>query len=753
MKLQKVLSVILALSAVVTCFSGCSSDEKETRKKNPFDTKAVSSVIDDKFIAENDNFKLEINDTTMGVSLTDKNTGQVYGTNPVNDGDTEYNEILGTYKPRNPQVESVLFIKYLDTEKNVTSDMISYTAAIKNGRTVFEKFENGIKINYYFDDAEIMVPVTYTLTETGIELSVNPNEIQENKNMLITVSLVPMFCSVKNKKDGYLLYPSGSGALVYAKEISSPGETYTDEVYGIDASKEIWDKSSTNKAIRLPVFGAKFDNQAVFGIIEQGAESSLLDMKVGSKMIGYSSVYVTYQVRGFTPHIKELYNNRYVKNDVFSTNMISTPLKVSYNLLKDEEANYSTMAKIYRDYLDKTVGKAENVTPSTLDVTMVGGAMIDESFLGIPYKTILETTTLSDVQKIVNDLNKKGVKITNLNLAGFTVNGIDSNMLGGGFEIDSALGEAEQLATIKKNCLKNKTNLFVDLDIVGFNEDGNGFDTYFDAATRANKKVAKIYSFDIAIWGRNTENAYSLLARDRIADAAKEAIAAVKDWKSGGIALSTLTSLTYSDYSDKENSQYYSKANMGNQVSSVIKDAKKNNLLVLSSDANAYAAAASNVVLNVPTNSTGAYIFDEDIPFYAMVMRGRTAISGDSLNLATSSDLQLLRSVESGAGLSYTLINNYSTRLIDVNSTVFYNSLYSDLSKQIVANYNKVSSLYEKIGNSVIVSHTILDSEKGLRETVYENGVKVLVNYGSEDVETELGVVKAKSFLVGEAKA
>lgn len=753
MKLQKVLSVILALSAVVTCFAGCSSDEKETRKKNPFDTKAVSSVIDDKFIAENDNFKLEINDTTMGVSLTDKKTGQVYGTNPVNDGDTEYNEILGTYKPRNPQVESVLFIKYLDTEKNVTSDMISYTAAIKNGRTVFEKFENGIKINYYFDDAEIMVPVTYTLTGTGVELSVNPDEIQENKNMLITVSLAPMFCSVKNKKDGYLLYPSGSGSLVYAKEISSPGETYSDEVYGADASKEVWDKTSTNKAIRLPVFGAKFDNQAVFGIIEQGAESSLLDMKVGSKMIGYSAVYVTYQVRGFTPHIKELYNNRYVKNDVFSTNMISTPLKVSYNLLKDEEANYSTMAKIYRDYLDKTVGKAENVTPSTLDVTMVGGAMIDESFLGIPYKTILETTTLSDVQKIVNDLNKKGVKITNLNLAGFTVNGIDSNMLGGGFEIDSALGEAEQLATIKKNCSKNKINLFVDLDIVGFNEDGNGFDTYFDAATRANKKVAKIYSFDIAIWGRNTEDSYSLLARDRIADAAKEAIAAVKDWKNGGIALSTLTSLTYSDYSDKENSQYYAKSNMGNQVSSIIKDAKKNNLLVLSSDANAYAAAASNVVLNVPTNSTGAYIFDEDVPFYAMVMRGRTAISGDSLNLATSSDLQLLRSVESGAGLSYTLINNYSTRLIDVNSTVFYNSLYSDLSKQIVANYNKVSSLYEKIGNSVIVSHTILDSEKGLRETVYENGVKVFVNYGSEDVETELGVVKAKSFLVGEAKA
>ncbi len=749
MKLQKGLSIICMAAVVITAFAGCSKDKNEI-KKNSFNTEVSSSVIDDKFIAENENFKLELNDVSMGVILTDKKTGMVYGTNPIEEGGIKYDE-LGMPIKRHPQLESVLFIKYLDTQKNTTSDMISYTAAVSNGRTVFEKVENGIKIEYYFDDAEIMVPITYTLNEKGVALTINPDEIQENDNMLITASLAPMFCSVNNTDDGYLLYPSGSGALVYAKEISAPGETYSEEVYGTDISKEVWDKTSTGNSIRLPVFGAKFGEQAVFAIIEQGAESSLIDMKVGATSIGYSAAYVTYQLRGFTANIKELYNNRYYKGDVYADNMTSTPLKVCYYPLSDEDANYNGMAKVYRDYLNETVGKAENTEPSILDITMVGGAMIDKSFLGVPYQTLYKTTTLSDAKSIFNDLKEKGIKVTNLNLSGFTQNGVDSNKLGGGFKIDSKLGKVSQLTALNSLCTDNGTNLFFDFDVIGFNKSGNGYNNYFDAAVRANKKVAKLYNFDIAVWGRDSENAYSILARDRLIDATNDAIKAVTKWNSTGIAFSTLSSTAYSDYTDKQNTEFYSKGGMAKQVAEIYSNANKNKLSVLSSDANAYAAVLSSVILNAPTSSTKAYIFDEDIPFYSMVMRGRAAISGDSLNLAISSDLQLLRSVESGAGIAYTLTNDYSTQLLDCKKTVFYNSLYNDLAKEIEANYKKVSALYEKIGNSEIASHTIL--ENGLRETVYANGVRVYVNYLDKDVETDFGTVKAESFLVGEEKA
>ena len=449
MNLQKCLSAVCVFALMASVLSGCGAS-KEKVKNNSFDTEAVSNSFKEEIIAENNNFSLGFNSVSKGVTLTDKVTGKIYGTNPLEEGGIQYDE-LGMPIKRHPQLESVLFIKFLDTVKNTTGEAISYTSAVKNGRTIFEKTENGIKINYYFDDAEIMVPVTYTLREKGIAISINPKEIQENSKMLISVSVAPFFCSAKNTdENGYLLYPSGSGALIYPKEISQPGESYSAEVYGVDAAKEVWDKVATEKAIRLPVLGAKFGNQAVFGIIEDGAESSLLDLKVGSTSIGYSSVYVTYQLRGFTANIKELYNNRFYKGDVYSDNMIESPLTVCYYPLEGEKADYSGMAEIYRNYLDETNGKKETEKISTVDISLVGGAMIHKSFVGIPYKTLFATTTVEDAAKIVSELKNEGVKVSNLTLLGFGENGINSDKLGGGFKLDGKLGNAKELKSLQK---------------------------------------------------------------------------------------------------------------------------------------------------------------------------------------------------------------------------------------------------------------------------------------------------------------
>lgn len=746
MKLKRCLSAACVLLLVISLLAGCGTD-KNTVKKNSFDTDALSSKVEETFIAENDNFILNLNEITMGVTLTDKATGKIYGTNPIDEGGIQYDE-LGMPIKRHPQLESVLFIKYLDTESNTTSEMISYTAAINGGRTVFEKIKNGVKVKYYFDDAKIMIPVTYTLREKGVALTINSDEIQEEDKMLLSASLAPFFCSVDNtEKDGYLLYPSGSGALIYPKELSQPGESYSAEVYGVDASKEVWDKVTTEKAIKLPVLGAKFGEQAVFGIIEEGAESSLLDLKVGATSIGYSSVYVTYQFRGYTANIKELYNNRYYKGEVYSDDMVDAPLTVCYYPLVNENANYSGMAELYREYLNSTAGKGESEKSSTLDINVVGGTMIQKSFVGIPYETLFTTATVEDAANILKELKNEGIEVSNLTLMGFGENGINSDKLGGGFKLDSKLGKVKDLKSLQKDCTDLGTGLFFDFDIVGFTKTANGYNSYFDAATRANKKVAKLYNFDVAVLGRDTENAYSILSRERLNDAAADVYKTASNWGIDGIGMSTASSIAYSDYSDKKNSKYYAKAGISSQVADIYCQSK--GIKKMSNDANIYAAAYSDLVLNIPTFSTKANLFDVDIPFYAMALRGRTAISGDSLNLSQDADIQLLRSIESGAGIAYTLTNAYSTKLLDSTSTVFYNSLYSDLKDDIKENYKKVSNFYEKIGNSTIKFHRVY--ENGLRETVFQNGVKVFVNYSEADVTFEAGVVPAKSFLVWEA--
>ena len=337
---KKYLSSVCAVALTVALLCGCGGSGV-SQKRLSYDKEKLSTDISDELIAQNENYRLEINRTSLGVSLTDLKTGKVYGTNPVNSGGEQFDE-FGMPIKRHPQIESVLFIEYLDTQKNTTSKLISYSAAVQNGRTVLEKTDNGVKVEYYFDDAEIMIPITYTLRENGLSVTLDPKGIEEGSNMLISVSVAPFFCSVENtEKNGYLLYPSGSGALIYPKEVSQPGDSYSAEVYGEDASKEKWDKTSTEKSIRLPVYGAKSGDTAAFAIIEKGADSCLLETTVGSTSIGYSAVYATYQLRGYTANIKELYNNRYYKGLVYSDNMTDAPLEIGFYPLAGENADYS----------------------------------------------------------------------------------------------------------------------------------------------------------------------------------------------------------------------------------------------------------------------------------------------------------------------------------------------------------------------------------------------------------------------------
>lgn len=744
---KKYLSSVCAVALTVALLCGCGGSGV-SQKRLSYDKEKLSTDISDELIAQNENYRLEINRTSLGVSLTDLKTGKVYGTNPVNSGGEQFDE-FGMPIKRHPQIESVLFIEYLDTQKNTTSKLISYSAAVQNGRTVLENTDKGVKVEYYFDDAEIMIPITYTLRENGLSVTLDPKGIEEGGNMLISVSVAPFFCSVENtEKNGYLLYPSGSGALIYPKEVSQPGDSYSAEVYGEDASKEKWDKTSTEKSIRLPVYGAKSGDTAAFAIIEKGADSCLLETTVGSTSVGYSAVYATYQLRGYTANIKELYNNRYYKGLVYSDNMTDAPLEIGFYPLAGENADYSGMAGLYRSYIEKTEGKAENAKAATLNITAVGGTMISKSFLGVPYTTLLATTTLKDAAAMVKELEEGGAKVSALALSGFGKTGIDSVKPAGGFGIAGKLGSLKDFTSLKKTCENSDTDLFFDFDAVTFSKSGGGLSSYFDSAVRANRKRAKVYDYNIALLGRETDSAYSLTARDKLTYITNKIIK--KAGNLPGIGLSSLSNTAYSDYTDKSSGLYYAKSGMTEQVSEIIENVKKSGKKFMSSEANAYAAVKSDVIFNSPARSNAALIFDDDIPFYQMVLRGRTALSSESLNLATDREEELLKAVEGGMGLTYTLTAKYDTKLIDSGVPVFYNSLYSDLKDGIISDSKTLSELYGKIGNSAIKSHKIHDS--GLRETVYENGVTVFVNYSSGELNSPAGSVRAHGFLIWEEK-
>ena len=169
----------------------------------------------------------------------------------------------------------------------------------------------------------------------------------------------------------------------------------------------------------------------------------------------------------------------------------------------------------------------------------------------------------------------------------------------------------------------------------------------------------------------------------------------------------------------------------------------------MSSSANQAAAVVSDVIVDVPLSSAKANIFTEDIPFYALVFKGNVGLAGESINLATNTRRAILLSVEAGYGLNYTVINNWENTLLTNFSNAFYNSEYAKIKEDILANQAELSDYYSKISGAKISAHNILAS--GVRETVFDNGVHVIVNFNNAPVATSAGEVAAESFVVWEA--
>ena len=66
------------------------------------------------------------------------------------------------------------------------------------------------------------------------------------------------------------------------------------------------------------------------------------------------------------------------------------------------------------------------------------------------------------------------------------------------------------------------------------------------------------------------ETKYNLLKRKNLIVGADKLSDKIKKWNIDGISLASLSNVAYSDYSDRKNSQYYSKNDFGNDTSEIM---------------------------------------------------------------------------------------------------------------------------------------------------------------------------------------
>lgn len=739
MTIKKITCLCLAvLFLMPMLFTGCG---EETVK--PFAAYAENSKarVNDASV-ENENYALMWSDSAQRFGLLDKKTGQGYYSAPLGYASDD-------------DISAPVTIDYYSDGGVVTISASGASACLANDTYSSEQIENGFRAVYSFPEERIAVTVEYLLREDGLEIRIPMDGIQEDTNHVYEIKVAPFMAAAKTDSGSYMMVPSGSGSLIYAKTSTDiEPETYSEAVYGGDMSEPLFYQFRMLGQVHLPVFGVMNDDgdettprTGMLGIIENGADCAWINAANGGLYSEYANVYASFRIRS---EEKVIYNDQggtKATGKRFSDTVADYEyLSVRYIPLseaKGEDVTYNGMAARYRQYL-QSKGYLQNRSENTpaLSVNMLGATQITESFFGIPYQTDVSVTTLERTQEILAELKEQiGDKSMLVSLVGYGKGGLANSVIGGGYKLSSTVGKKSDLEALREYASSHGIVLSMDYESAQFQKSGGGISVGSDSARRVSTLKSEILTYSMSSGLENEDGlSWYLVTRDQLTTVMEKAIAAVDKNGMDAISFGSLNRIVYSDFRTEG---YAASGNFSSQVEAVLKE--NADMTIVASEANDYVALNADYITEVPMHSTKFNLLDEDIPFYSLVFQGYVPLSSSSINLAVNTEDAYLKAVATGMTLQFTLCDTLHDSIQFDEDTAFVSSRYADWKDRIAAMVAESADVYAKVGNQAILRYEQLGD---LSFTTFENGVKVIVNYGEEAVTYNDIQIEANSFIV-----
>ncbi len=741
------LCVLMAVTMAVS-MTGCGKENIPLKSflsytDQYFDSDYTASGV----VCENDKWQLKWDNVTKRVSFVEKATGYTWGQIPVEAEAPQYQE-NGMVKKNHPQMESVIRVIYQDPKSFDDVTAYSYTGAVQSDGVYVQKIDNGIRVTYDFIENEFSVPVDYTIGENSFKITVDPTKISEGEEFKIhSVAVAPFLCGMENDaQDSWLFIPDGSGAVIEPFESDGVGTVGQKYVYGKDLSYQTYSKQNPDEQINMPVFGAKKGNNAIFAVITSGAEAAAINWNIGSKNIGYSSVYPEFRIRGFS-YIKRPENfvttTTLGQFKIFSDGIVTKPLVIEYFALSGEKASVYGMAECYREYLTENSGLRKNSKDEKTATFKYIGAVVQPTFVvGIPTEKLFPLTTTKQALSMTKELSAKIGSNINIQFVGFGKTGIDIGEVAGGFTVAGKLGGTKGMKNLVSMLESKKINSFMDFDLISFEKSGAGFGKS-SAAVYHGGQVVKYTSFDTVSGSENQER-FFVLSRNNLFAASNKVNKKAEKLGLTGISYASLSNTVYSDYGEQK---YYISGNMAEDVAKIYNSAADAGYKTLSSSANVYAAISSDYINDVPLYSSNYQISSYDVPFYQLVFKGYRSMSSVSLNLCSDKQDALLRCIESGISPSYTLYYNFDKELVTNEHTFIFGSHFEGNKEDIISTVSSVKSYLDSINGATIDDYIRLSDMSSV--TKFDNGVFAVVNFSDVEIVTDYGKVPPRSYITG----
>ena len=622
------------------------------------------------------------------------------------------------------------------------------------------------------EPALFRLAIEYTIDEHGLSASIPSKSIRYNETnyMLESISLLPYFGCASTKSTGnitrtggYLFIPDGSGTIIEYYNDDGTVKTKGSQggkIYGPDYVSGELASADVNENIakyRLPVFGlTQYYNETIttersgraakvdvvahksgwLGVITEGESFASLTAYIGNVYgasgggnCEYNTVTASFTVKqvdatasaaassgstasggsGGSAALSGTVDTKYLGNYTIRYILLTDPVAAEKNNVKDYYyPSYVGMAAAYRNYLIKTGGMEkikdlENDTTMPLYINTFGYTTAYEKFLSFPISKKKALTSYEDIQKMCNILGESNINDVRI-LMTETGNVITKvkwpGVLGGKKGFEKLLRYAEE----------NGATIYPDYDFasVSYLDANAGFSFKKYAAKSMIGKYKMVRDYDY-VWQMVLAGG----ARNVVSTGSFEAIyekfaKKYLKYNVGAIGVSSLGSMLSSDFDEddpitREDSKYY--------TTEFLKKLKADNGKVLVSGGNAFTLPYVTDIVDFSLDNSGFSVSTASVPFAGMVLHGYANYAGTPMNLEGDVQYRLLKSIENGAALYFTL-SYQNTELLKGSMLSDYYAVSFDLwLPQVVSLYKTLNDAIGTLQNATITTH---ETEKAL---------------------------------------
>lgn len=662
-------------------------------------------IADEYLVTSSGNWRLYLNEDELDFAVYDAATGEVWS-NAVDISQYKEQDIneagLSTFmlvKSMGETTESTTYIRNLVTSQS--------SVKMKS-----EKTADGIRLKFDLVKIFIEFDVVLTLKGNTLEWDIPQDSVKEKgKERLVSIQVLPMLGAGRGDQDGYLFFPDGCGSLVRFKENLSGQFPLTLPFYGADSPTAATDELQEEQGIEnlgCPVFGIKADNAAMFANVVEGSAEATLTIAPGGYI--YNNLYRAYVTFRFRRSYSYALDSQNERTDL-DADIIPLKRTIRYTFLTGDQANYSGMAAVYRNWLQTAYGlkplEARENVPLSVDFLM----SINKKTM--VFNELVRMTTYEEALEILQDLEAKGVRSMDADFIGWAKGGYDAFPTA--LKAESGLGGARGLNELLGYCQAQGIHTSLRMNLMQGNQEMGRYNTRRDVI----REYPGILTEDLD--GFHLLSGKSFHSRIVSLWRGKYDVFSNTAYSFDGIGGSLLYSYSRTNYITRAENQ-----------SAIIEavDAISEQKPLAVAGSNIYAVAKASKISGLPDDHSNYMLADEAVPFYQMAVHGLIPYSTSAGNTSYDLTTQVLKWMETGAQPYFILTDESAEKLRNTSYTKLFSSeyrLWSDRIAEIYARYNEIMAPFQ---HEFMVSHVRLTED--VVKVAYSNGKSLVINYGRE---------------------